>query len=1251
MPINGQVFEAVNPFATINRQPWLDDSDSRLASAFSTSPPHPGGNGFVDRRPTIIGDWAEDTRDGFPSIVSSRISYLMAEYQSLLTAPVTRLMARALENSGRASAAAASRRAADRIRRDVERAVDDALATNVPVFVDIVGHSRGGAVAAEVLRRLDEKYSASRPVYFSLTMLDAIDPSGGPINQLHQLAGDLLNDPEIGTSLLPGRVTNFYAQYACCGVFPENIENWMRNHIPSPVSDADLIAIGFPHGKMRPVSQLQMAGQQVNDRNHVSIADVFATTASGPYSNTAPSDFGFAYSTRIGQLLRDPTQPIGPLLLTPRCPGCPFTPRDPPPVTEYVTDSTFTLACATISAVQAGLSNPEIVASLTADLHPIPSILNSIATDAWVANASWHRTVNTATCSLAGTLVPAGETIWQELDPASLAQTQLRVRVSGTIDPGGSATIGITGDGFAFSLPLVPGVGGSFSINQVINRGTQSGTGALDRVTLTGGPTHVAQISVGPVLMQPCQGQWLRGESVAGVAGPFGVSAIANWDPDGSGPLPQVLVVGGGFAAAGSTTANCIATWNPASGQWSALGTGMTGTMSGGALQLARVIALAVLPNGDLVAAGHFTTAGGVGANNIARWNGMTWSPLGAGTDSEVYSLVVLNNGDLVAAGDFVTAGGVTVNHIARWNGAAWSSFGSGVDGRVYALARLPNGDLVAGGEFWNSGDPSHIARWNGSAWLALGADTGGGTGLNGTVFGLTVLPNGDLVAGGYFTGGSGVTARNIARWNGVAWSPLGGGADSFYGGLVVLPGGDLIAAGDFTSSAGTGASTMARWNGTTWSVFGAGMNPSGSALAVLSSGDLVAGGSFTIAPAVSGSNISRWNGTAWTALGTGSQTLQRPIGNLAVLPNGDLLGYGNYQTNTYPGISRWDGATWSAFPGTGNSGVLAAAVLPGGDLVVGGSFTSMGGVSASRVARWDGTAWSAFGAGVIDSSVLALAVLPNGDLVAGGSFHNAGGVSANRIARWNGTGWSPMGAGMDYEVQVLAVMPNGDLIAGGDFTTAGGVSARGVARWNGTTWSALGSGLGSSNPYPQALAVLPNGDLVVGGQFTIAGGVTVNRIARWNGTAWSAFGTGTNGSVSSLAVLPNGDLVAAGGFSTASGASANNIARWNGTAWSAFDSGTNGQVNSLAVLRNGDLAACGSFVTAGGNVSPYFARWTTRPTCAADFNCSGSLSAQDIFDYLGAWFTLDPRADFNGVNSITPQDIFDYLTAWFAGC
>ncbi len=56
-------------------------------------------------------------------------------------------------------------------------------------------------------------------------------------------------------------------------------------------------------------------------------------------------------------------------------------------------------------------------------------------------------------------------------------------------------------------------------------------------------------------------------------------------------------------------------------------------------------------------------------------------------------------------------------------------------------------------------------------------------------------------------------------------------------------------------------------------------------------------------------------------------------------------------------------------------------------------------------------------------------------------------------------------------------------------------------------------------------------------------------------------------------------------------------------------------------------------------------------PACRADFNASGTVTTQDIFDFLNAWLAGLPSADFNNAGGLEVQDIFDFLNAWFAGC
>jgi hypothetical protein len=81
---------------------------------------------------------------------------------------------------------------------------------------------------------------------------------------------------------------------------------------------------------------------------------------------------------------------------------------------------------------------------------------------------------------------------------------------------------------------------------------------------------------------------------------------------------------------------------------------------------------------------------------------------------------------------------------------------------------------------------------------------------------------------------------------------------------------------------------------------------------------------------------------------------------------------------------------------------------------------------------------------------------------------------------------------------------------------------------------------------------------------------------------------------------------------------------------------------NTAAALPSGDGSAQGSAL---------FSFTITAPPCAPDFNGSGTVTVQDIFDFLSAWFAGQPTADYNHTGGITVQDIFDFLAAWFAGC
>jgi hypothetical protein len=97
----------------------------------------------------------------------------------------------------------------------------------------------------------------------------------------------------------------------------------------------------------------------------------------------------------------------------------------------------------------------------------------------------------------------------------------------------------------------------------------------------------------------------------------------------------------------------------------------------------ARLLAatvLAVTLSGDIYAANALASRRGAGPTTyLARWDGITWQPVGEGLDGPVTSLAVAPNGDfdLLASGSFGPAGPVRNGCSgARWDSRTWPYLG-----------------------------------------------------------------------------------------------------------------------------------------------------------------------------------------------------------------------------------------------------------------------------------------------------------------------------------------------------------------------------------------------------------------------------------------------------------------------------------------------------------------------------------------------------------------------------------------------
>jgi uncharacterized delta-60 repeat protein len=208
----------------------------------------------------------------------------------------------------------------------------------------------------------------------------------------------------------------------------------------------------------------------------------------------------------------------------------------------------------------------------------------------------------------------------------------------------------------------------------------------------------------------------------------------------------------------------------------------------------------------------------------------------------------------------------------------------------------------------------------------------------------------------------------------------------------------------------------------------------------------------------------------------------------------------GNYHvvvTNQYGSVTSAVAQLTVDYPVTLDSGfnpgvgAVSLALQPDGRILVG---------SNGRIARLnaDGTLDSGFNLGA-DRTVSSLAVQADEKILVGGSFTTLGGQPRNYIGRLNadGTPDSAFNPGASNSVYSLAVQADGKILVGGQFTWLGGQPRNYIGRLNadGTLDSSFNPGAGGgTQPGVYSLAVQADGKILAGGWFTTLGGAAARR-------------------------------------------------------------------------------------------------------------------------------------------------------------
>ncbi len=265
---------------------------------------------------------------------------------------------------------------------------------------------------------------------------------------------------------------------------------------------------------------------------------------------------------------------------------------------------------------------------------------------------------------------------------------------------------------------------------------------------------------------------------------------------------------------------------------------------------------------------------------------------------------------------------------------------------------------------------------------------------------------------------------------------------------------------------------------------------------------------------------------------------------------------------------------------------------LPGGKLLVGGTFDYGNGAPAANLARLaaNGAPDPAFRAD-LPSPVRCLALQPDGKILVGTLRHG--------ITRLNADGsrdntFNP-GKLNRYEVRSIALQPDGKILAGGDVVEVNGGTRSGLARLlpdgspdpDFTTQGALYS-------FPYALVVLPNGKVLVGGHY-YDNTPPYTYLLRLNpdGSRDGTFniGGGPTFPVSALLVGPDQKILVSGSFPIRNGTYYSKLTRLHpdGTVDDTFRAGVPEQFTadaySLVLQPDGKILVGGQF-QAGGKQS-----------------------------------------------------------------
>ena len=390
-----------------------------------------------------------------------------------------------------------------------------------------------------------------------------------------------------------------------------------------------------------------------------------------------------------------------------------------------------------------------------------------------------------------------------------------------------------------------------------------------------------------------------------------------------------------------------------------------------------EVFSIDVTPSGKVIAVGDVYKLGSISAasKRIAQLNAdgtLDNSFLGSIEGFGVARAIVHQpDGKILVGGSFQTVNGAPSRNVVRFNsdGSIDTSFVGESNRPLNSIALQQDGKILVGGVniTASGGGPSGILRLNPDGtfdptfnFLEFESQS---------IHAIVVQPDGKILGAGEQGRSGGQVGVIRVNPNGLldpSFTIITTGTARAYS-VVLTPSGQIYLGGFFFNYGATGRNFLVRLNstGTLDASFNPGTGPNSTVQAIITQpdGKVVVGGEFTTFNGLSAPRIARLNsdGSRDTGFNQGLG-FDSPVLSLLQLPNGSggfrILAGGDFAT--YNGISRagfaslnTDGSLDSldeAFVGAVNTIVSQTD----GKVLVGGSFTSVGGQARYGIVRLD---------------------------------------------------------------------------------------------------------------------------------------------------------------------------------------------------------------------------------------------------------------------------------------------------------